>query len=187
MLEILVVLGILSAVLVLAVPRIGQNKNNLKKIMREMTVLGKEIRHHARLKNRTYRLVMEMPEKGAHTYYVESADGPVFSRSQKVLDAEKNLDENNKPKDPFQKDTAIIKKDRELPSTLFFGKVETAERDEVVTEGVAYVYFMPSGLVEQALIQVTDKKDVTWTIIFNPLTGQSDIIEKGVDMRDLRK
>lgn len=184
LLEIMVVLGIIGFALALGIPRLGNNKNNLKKIMREMGVLGKEIRHQARLKNRTYRLVFDMPEKGAHKYWVESADGPVLSLSKENVEKQKGMDEKERPKSPFQRDEKFSKKDRELPSNLFFGTVEYADQDPV-SSGTAYVYFMPSGLVQHALIQVTDRKNATWTVAFNPLTGQADVMESAVSIRDL--
>lgn len=187
LLEVLVVLGILSAVLMLGLPRINKNSNNLKKVVREMGVLGKEIRHRARLMNRTYRLVFEMPPNGTHTYYVEFANGPVLAKSAEQLRDEERLDEKERPASPFQRDESILKSTREMPAPFVFGRVESADREEVVTEGRAFIYFMPQGLVEQALIQITDRKDKTWTLIFNPLTGQSDIIERAVDLRELSK
>jgi general secretion pathway protein H len=187
LLEVLVVLGIIAAVVALGLPRINKNSNNLKKVVREMGVLGKEIRHRARLMNRTYRLVFEMPPNGTHSYFVEFASGPVLAKSAEQMEKEEKLDEKERPASPFQRDETILKKIRELPAPFVFGQVESADRGELVTEGKAFIYFLPQGLVEQSLIQITDKKDKTWTLIFNPLTGQSDIFERAVDLKELRK
>lgn len=185
LLEVMVVLGIIAAVIALGVPRFNQNNNNLKKVVREMGVLGKEVRHRARLFNRTYRLVFEMPPNGEHTYFVEYANGPTLAKSKEQLEAEARMDEKDRPASPFQRDESILKEPRTLASPYVFGRVESADREEVVTEGTAYIYFMPQGLVEQSLIQITDKKNQTWTLIFNPLTGQSDIFERAVELKEL--
>jgi general secretion pathway protein H len=48
------------------------------------------------------------------------------------------------------------------------------------------MYFSPEGLVEPMLVQITDKAKLTWTLIFNPLTGRTDIIEKALTLKDLQ-
>ena len=187
--EIMMVLVILGGLMAVGLGRINRNQKNVRTIMREMSVLGKEIRHRARLKNQTMRLVLDMPEKGPHRYWIEFATGPVLA----VTDAKKkkNLssDEQEKEKaaSPFKKDESLLKKDKELPNGLFFGQVESVHVGEAISVGTAYVHFLPQGLVEEAGIQITDRKNFTWTLVFNPLTGQSDVVEEAYSVINAKK
>ena len=182
--EIMIVMVILGGLMAVGLGRMGKTQKNVKTVMREMSVMGKEIRHRARLKSQTYRLVLEMPEKGTHRYWVETAPGVVLASTdpkKKKSDSDK---EKEKSSSPFKKDDNIIKKEKELPNGIFFKQVDSIYSESPVTEGIAYVHFSPTGLVEEAGIQVTDKKNLIWTLIFNPLTGQSDVVEEAYNIRD---
>jgi general secretion pathway protein H len=182
LLEILIVLGIIGAIVALGLSRIRKRDNDIRKVMREFYVLGKEVRNHARLKNSTFRLVIEMNESG-QKYWVESAQGFQGRINEEDL---KKLREEERPQEVFQKDNSVVKKDKTLPSGLFFKIVETIGKDPVQS-GKAYIYFFSNGFVEASSLQVTDRKKATWTVVFHPLTGQADIIPEEKSLKDVQQ
>jgi general secretion pathway protein H len=177
----MVVLGILAAVLVLGLPRLNRGGNNIKSVTRELSVLGKEVRNQARLKNSTYRLVFRMGKDDA--YWVESAPGAQISHK-----VDESLTEDEKKEletqSPFKKVEKFFKGEKKLPGDMQIKRVESASNPDGLTEGLAYVYFSPEGMVEKSIIQIGNKKDVTWTLIYNPLTGHADIVEKAIVLKD---
>ena len=182
LLEILIVLGIIGAIVALGLSRIRKRDNDIKKVMREFYVMGKEIRNHARLKNSTFRLVIEMSE-GEQKFWIESAQGFQGRINEEDF---KKLREEERPKEVFQKDTSVVKKDKTLPSGLFFKNVEVVGKDPIQV-GKAYIYFFSNGFVEASSLQVTDRKKATWTVVFHPLTGQADIIPEEKRLKDVQQ
>jgi general secretion pathway protein H len=52
---------------------------------------------------------------------------------------------------------------------------------------MAYIHFFPEGFVEAAAVQITNGKSLTWTLVFNPVTGQADIIEQARALKDIQR
>ncbi|WP_374079663.1 Tfp pilus assembly protein FimT/FimU [Bdellovibrio bacteriovorus] len=188
LIEIMMVLAILAAVLVVGAPRVFKKNANIKSVARQFIVLSKEIRNKARLTNSTYRLVIDMDSKEAQ-YWVERANGPqtVDPEAYEKAKEKESEKEEGAPPPLFQIDKSITKKEQTLPSGLRFGSVETANMKAPLTSGLAYVHFFPEGFVEAAAVQITNGNNLTWTLVFNPLTGQADIIEKASSLKDIQR
>lgn len=185
MLELMIVIGILGSIMAFGIPRLKLNNNNIRKVTREFTVLTREVRTFARLKNMTYRIAFKLDPKET-TYWVEAASGPVLVPSQERLKELEEMDEEKRPQSAFQKMDKPIKDTKKLPGGLYVGSYESANLEEPVTSGMAYFYFTPEGLVERSAIQITNGDKLTWTLIFNPLTGHADIVEKAISLKDLK-
>lgn len=188
LIEIMIVLAIIAAVMVVAAPKMMRKSVNVKTVARHFIVLSKEVRNKARLTNSTYRIVISMGEK-EEQYWVERANGsrpvdPNAYENAKANDSEKDEDA---PPPLFQADTSIMRKKETLPEGLRFGSLETTNMKSPLTTGVAYIHFFPEGFVEAAALQLTDGKNLTWTLVFNPLTGQADIVEKAQSLKDLQR
>ncbi len=150
-----------------------------------MAVLSREVRTYARLKRMTYRVAIRMDDKPA--YWIESAAGSVLIPSQQTFEKmEKGSTGDKPPAGPFQKSDKPLKGEKELPDGIKFVQVETPAHPDPLTKGIAYIYYSPEGLVERAIIQIANKNNVTWSLILNPLTGQADIVEKPMSLRDLK-
>lgn len=189
LLEILIVLGILGVLVAFGIPKFKDPKNNIKAVVRKMATLSREIRHQARMKRMTYRLVLRMGgENSANkdAYWVEAAPGNTLIPSEQTLESIAKLNADEKPKEAFEKVTSLVKDERELPNGLFIGSVETPGSSGPVSQGLAYVYFTQEGLVEKAMIQITNKDKLTWTLILNPLTGHVDVVEKAMRLKELQ-
>lgn len=173
--------------MVTMVPRLIRKPDSaIKKVSHHIKVLSRDVRNQARLKSRTFRLAFRMDGE-THGYWVESAPGLVVPKTILKIEEELKLRDEDRPKESFQKEEKYTKKEFEVPRNLYFGMVETPALGEGVTEGMAYVYFTPEGLVEPAAIQLTNRDQLTWTLITSPLTGHSDVIQKAVRLRDVKQ
>lgn len=185
LLELMIVVGILGSIMAFGLPRLKFNNTNIRKVTREFTVLTREVRTFARLKNMTYRIAFKLDPKET-TYWVEAASGALLiptEEQQKEID---EMSEDEKPKSVFQKMDRPIKDTKKLPGGLYVGSYESSNLELPITEGMAYFYFTPEGLVERSAIQITNGDKLTWTLIFNPLTGHADIVEKAISLKDLK-
>lgn len=193
LIEILVVLGIMGAVLTLGLSRVKRNDNNIKSVVRRMMVLAKEIRNKARLSSSTYRIVFQLSDQDP-SYWVESSLGRHLRESEEER-KKRERDEQNQSKDSkksgggggFSRDDRFGKKPKVLPSGLFFASVEIAGTSEITTSGTEFIYFSPDGFVEPGIVQITDKKKITWSLVFNPLTGQVDILPEAKALKDIAR
>lgn len=188
LIEVMIVIAIIAGLIAVGAPRLLKKDANIKTTARQLTVLVKEIRNRAKLFNSTYRLVIRL-EKGQESYWVEKGSGPLMVDPEKIAKDFENRNKKSEEEAPpplFTLDKSLTKKERTLPEKLFFAQVETMNMSQPVTEGIAYIHFFPEGMLEASAIQITDQKN-TWTLVFNPLTGQADIIEKAVNLKDLSR
>lgn len=183
--EILIVLGIMGTVVAMGLTRIKRKDNNLKSVARKMLVMTKEVRNRARLTGSTYRIVFQLSDQDP-TYWVESAQG---RQKRETEEQRKKRDDDKEKKSSalFSRDDKFGKKPRALPSGLFFGSIEIAGVLDPTKTGTEFVYFSPDGFAEASLIQITDKKKLTWSLAINPLTGQLDIIPEAKTLKDLER
>ena len=184
LIEIMIVLAILASIIGLVAPRMIRKDPNIKSIARQFIVLSKEIRNKARLSNSTYRLAIELGGDGGK-YWVEKANGPQPVDPDAYEKAKEKADtKDGAPPPLFQLDKSVLKAEKSLPTGLRFGSVETTNMKSPVTSGTAYVHFFGEGFVEAAAVQITNGNNLTWTLVFNPLTGQADIVEKAHSLKD---
>lgn len=157
----MVVLGILAAVMAVGLPRMRKPSVNIKDVMRNLSLTVKETRAHARLKHFYYRIVFNMKGEDQN-YSIESSV----------------------TKDNFEADTGFMKKPKKLPDQLFFAQIEKAGGKEPIREGTAYILVTPDGFVDEAAVEITDHKNMTWTLVTHPVTGHVDIFETALSLKD---
>ena len=188
LLEIVVVLTIIGAIIALAGPRLFDKKSDTRKVFRDFIVAGKDLKSRAKLSGLTYRLAFDLNEK-EQQWWVEKANKPVTLDKSKIeLERESSLiADADKPPPAFQADTSIFRKKQSLPSGYKFKQVESGTLDMVITEGMAYIHFFPQGLIETSALQIEDPKKNIWTLVYNPLTGRSDVIPEAKGLKDLAR
>ncbi len=195
LIEIMIVLAIMAAVIGIGAPRLFKTQDNVKSVVRKFMVLGKEIRDKARINNATYRLAIHMEPKN-YTYWVEKANGSqlidpaaMTPEGRAKIEEAKKEKKDDAPPPLFQLDKSILKKEKSLPGQMRFVSLETINMKEPVVEGDAYIYFFPQGMVEASALQIATGSagSNTWTLIFDPLTGQVDVIEKAQSLKDLQR
>lgn len=188
--EILVVLGIVAVAMTIAAPRLFNKTPNIKAVTRQFLVLGKEARNRARLSNSTVRLAIDMDPQ-APKYWVEKSNGPALildeAEAERRKEAEEKRAKDEKRAPDWPMDTVLTKEKKPLPSGLYFASVETLHMKEPQTEGIAYIHFFPEGMMEAAALQITDRKSLTWTLVYNPLTGQADVVESAKSLKDVNR
>ena len=196
LIEIIVVITIIGGILALAIPRLNFKQQNTKSVIRDLTIAVREIRNRAKLSSTSYRLAIQLTAKdGApehQKYWVEkSSKTTMIDKAQLEAEREegksnfrKNEDEKPPPK-AFNRDNVLGKKDRELPDGYKFKLVESGSQEFTYLEGTAYIHFFPQGFIEPSLIQIEDPKKQIWTLVFNPITGQADVIDEAKTLKDI--
>ena len=192
LLEITVVLTIIAAIFGLVGKGFFDKKADTRKVLRDFMIAGKDLRTRAKLNGTTYRLAFEL-DKGAQSWWVEKSNhGSLIDRKKYEEAREKAKQtfakgEPEKKTSEFQPDTSIFKKKQVLPPGYSFIHIESGTQDLVVTDGLAYIHFFSQGLVETSAIQLEDNKKNIWTIIYNPITGQTDMIPEAKLLKDLAR
>jgi general secretion pathway protein H len=192
LLEIAIVLSIIGAIIAIAAPRLFDKKSENRKVFREFILAGKDLKSRAKLTGLTYRLAFDLNEK-EQSWWVEKSSKVVMLDKTKIEEAkekEKNASsdsDESKPPPDFQLDTSIFKKKQVLPDGYKFKQIESGTVDVVYTEGMGYIHFFSQGLIETAAIQIEDPKKNVWTLVYNPLTGHTDIIPEAKLLKDLSR
>lgn len=190
LLELTVVLSIIAGIIAVAGPRLFDKKSDTRKVFREFIIAGKDLKSRAKISGSTYRLAFDLTEKQQSWWVEKSTRAVVIDRDkvQKELeDAKKENKDESKPPPDFQVDTSIFKKKQTLPSGFKFKQIESGSLDLTITDGLAFIHFFPQGLIETAAIQIEDPKGNIWTLVYNPLTGKSDVIPEAKLLKDLAR
>jgi general secretion pathway protein H len=190
LIELLIVLGIIAFVIGIAVPKLGRNfGTQLRGATRKIVGLNKELHHFARLRNKTYRLVIDFGDQTRKpNFYVESATTKQLLAPPDATPTPEPRNTNKddkKSEDPFTADKEVLKKPIELPIGVKIEDVENDTSSKPITEGKAYVLFFPQGLVERTIIHITDGRKIHWSLIVNPLTGATAIETESIRLKDL--
>lgn len=191
LLEILVVLAIVGVLAVVGVQRLRRSEN-LKTTVRQLSTVLKKTRAFSKLSGKTYRLVIKMDtkEKEGQSYWVESStafhliDTKADDKYKVSMDKEKEEENKKKSGSDFQMANDILNNPKTLPSGWSFGQVESSGHPESQTSDSAYIYFFPQGVSEEAIIQITNKSNVTWTLHLNPLISNPDIYQEAKVLKD---
>lgn len=190
LLELTVVLSIIAGIIAVAGPRLFDKKSDTRKVFREFIIAGKDLKSRAKISGSTYRLAFDLTEKQQAWWVEKSTRAVVVDRDkvQKELeDAKKEDKDESKPPPDFQVDTSIFKKKQTLPSGFKFKQIESGSLDLTITDGMAFIHFFPQGLIETSAIQIEDPKGNIWTLVYNPLTGKSDVIPEAKLLKDLAR
>lgn len=167
-------------------PILFNREESPKKVFREFSALGKQMRNNAKIFARPYRLVISFEDQ---TYWVEGGSSSTLIDLAKLEQQEK--DKKDKPeevKSDFSLDSKFFKKPRKLNSQFEFVLVENKNSKEPVSSDQAYIYMSPDGLFETSIIQIKNKKNnAIWSLTFHPLTAQSTIIESAKTLKELER
>ncbi len=190
LLEIIIVLAIIGAILGIALPRLMDKKQDTRKVFRDFVIAGKDIRNRAKLAGVSYRLAFRL-DKDQQTWWVEKATKAVLLDKKKLEalrdSAKSTFKDEEKPASDFTPDATIFKKEQTLPDGFRFIHIESGPQELIATDGIAYIHFFAQGMIEPSAIQIEDAKKNIWTLVFNPITGQSDVIPEAKTLRDLTR
>jgi general secretion pathway protein H len=192
LLELMIVIAIIAGCVSIVIPRIGNNNNKIKAVLRELTVVSRQLHSKAKLSGATYRLVIDMRDdptgKSEQAFWVEmSASNTLIKSTDNKTKPELDKDGKEIKKDDYALDASVTKKPRVLPQGLHFEMVELSRLQEPIKSGKAYIHYLPQGLVEEAAIHLKTDKDQHYTISIQPLTGKAEVISSDQKLQEIRK
>lgn len=202
LLEVIITVAIIAAIVAMAFPRLGGRNSEIKSTVRKLAILSRDLRSRAKLNNATYRLVIDMGDsesastnnnKIKTTYWVERAQGEVLNdydpKNPPKLpskDETKEKKEDEELPSLFSPDPKIFKKPQELPPGLIIESVELVSAEDPITSGLVYIYYLPTGFVDEAAIHLKHGEKIAWTLATEPLTGRMDIVNENRKLEDLK-
>jgi general secretion pathway protein H len=190
----MVTLAIIGGVIAIGMPYLSNRNTKTHAVLREMSILSRELHTRAKLQGAVYRLVIDLgdPAKGdkaPQSYWVEKANGKTVVKADEenlAADMAKETDPDKKV-DPrgFEIDHQILKTNKELPAGMRFEKVELSRQKSPIVSGRAFIFYMPQGLVDEAAIPIKGEKAESWTISIHPLTGKAEVISKQLSLKEI--
>ena len=190
LLEIAIVLVIIGALIGIIAPTLLDKKSDTRKVLRDFIIAGKELKGRAKMTGSTYRLAFDLTENQQSWWVEKSTKVVVVDKAtiEKEREALKNPDNREEQKPPaFQPDTSIFKKKQTLIKGYKSKQIESGNLDMTFVDGLAYIHFFPQGLIETSAIQIQDPRGNIFTLVFNPLTGHSDIIPEAKLLKELAR
>lgn len=164
----------------------SKSDRELRREVRRLSLLAKEVRNRAVLTKNTHRIIFNIEEKRV-TFSIEEASGRIRlddpEERLKFINSKKNFSdaelEEYQKKNPFKPVDRFSKSGpMKLMDALTIKQIELQGIKEAFTEGEVEIYFMPEGFVELAVIQVQTRDDaLKWTLVTSPLIGRMDIYE----------
>jgi general secretion pathway protein H len=191
----MIVLVIVTGMITMAMPYINNRNTKVKGFLREFTVLSRELHTKAKLQGVMYRLVLELPEENPSStthreprYWVEKSTSQTVLKEdeEKIEDVKKDDEKKAKVPGGFEIDMQIMKKPKTLPGGLYFEKVELTRVKNPITNGKAYIHYLPQGLVDEAAIFIKGEGKQAWTVAIHPLTGKAELISKSISLREIK-
>ena len=191
LIEVMIVLVIVGGMTGMVISRMGGRRDELRAALRNLTVVIKTLHEDARLRSKTYRLVIKMGGKQS-SYSIESTTSDVVLKTAEEKEAlekkkkDKGKEASKEFSDGFSEDKSIMKKEKPLPKDFFFNSLEQADMKQVQTEGAGYIYFFPQGLTQESVIEITDKeKKMEWSIYVSPLSGEARLYSKFIKLSEV--
>ena len=172
LLEILIAVAIFASSLLFIFPSIKKSENEIKKNLRTLQALNRTLYSYSRIQNKVYRLALKTHLQKS-SYWVE-----VKTPLTKTL-IQPNTELSDTPEESvsieespfFQKDTQIFNT-QELPDGLYFEWTDNTVESETI-----YITYDPHLLTHQVQIFLRKGSDFTWTLSFNPILGELEILE----------
>lgn len=192
--EIMIVILIIGGSVTMFFSKVNNNNSEIKEAVRQFGVLTRDLHNRAKLSNSTFRLVIDMSEgsketQGSHKYWVESASGSRLASKDSITSPFKKdkKDDDEQKTSEFTPDARFGKKQKKLPSGVFFEDVEVKQLGEPITSGIVYIHFRPEGFVDEAAIHLKYNDKLRWTVSIHPLTGRSFINTEYVPLSDFEQ
>jgi general secretion pathway protein H len=203
LMEMLVVLIIIGLFMTVGARKLVDSQSEMKSQVRRFSTMIKKLRNRARLDNKTYRLVFDLPieKKKAQSYWVEGTEKQALLLSEEqrkdltqAAEADQKRSDQKKGKekpDPqgFSVDSSVVKKaPATLPNGLYFKAIEIdGEKIQEFTSGRVYIYFFPQGYVQSSAIHLTDRRKLNWSLIIEGVTGQVNIQTQYRSLKDVKQ
>lgn len=197
MMELMIVLIIVGMFVSFGARKLVNRGTEMKAQVRRFSAITKKLRNRARLDNKTYRLVFDLPadRDKQQSYWVEGTSKPALLLNEEQREELEDTIEEVQDKDGkkfrpdpqgFTTDTSVVKQaPAVLPDDLYFESIELAtDPVEKISEGRVYIYFFPQGYVQGSAIHLTNRDSLNWTLVIQSLTGRINIYPKYRSLED---
>jgi general secretion pathway protein H len=155
-LEIVVVLFIVGLLVLLIYPRVQVlTEDSLQTASRRLISEIQYLYHESMATRQVYRLSYDLRDNQYRVHAVNPQENILF--------------------------VSQAKRKGSLPQGVVFLDVIT-QRQGKVTEGEAFTYFFPLGLVEKTVIHLTDRDGRVFTLDLNPITGRVKLHEGYIEV-----
>ena len=175
LIEILVAIAVFVSSLIFILPQINRSENKVKKNLRNLQALNRTLYSYSRIYNRSYRLALETKEDES-SYWVEIKKN-LDEKQQELLEQEENIETNETeeiskdiPHPFFEQDLALLEKPVKLPLGMQFSWSKSVNKDQEIV----YITYNPHSISPPVTVFLT-KQNFTWTLLFNPITGELEI------------
>jgi prepilin-type N-terminal cleavage/methylation domain-containing protein len=196
MMEVLIVILIISVVMAVVVVNVGGIfRSRMVTSSGKLTAMSRYAYEQATLQGEIVRLSLDLDSGDYGLEKVKLAEqcgdlGEGF-RGEKGGSASRSGKGDRSESDPPEGLSGEALEDRlvrnsRLPKGVRFSKAIVGRQTKPVTEGKAYVHFLPNGTAERAMVWLTDD-DTTFTLEIRSLTGGGRIHRKDLEEREFRK
>ncbi|MCB0378838.1 MAG: prepilin-type N-terminal cleavage/methylation domain-containing protein [Bdellovibrionales bacterium] len=193
-LEVMIVLIIVGLFVTMGPVKFLTPDREMKAEVRKFGALVRKLRSRARIENRTFRLVFDLPgdKKTEQSYWVESTEQAalLMNTEEREERTQSEEDDNGEEKivDPqgFAVNSDIVANPPgTLARNLYFESIElSGEKNERFNIGRIFIYFFPQGYVQGSAIHLTNRDKLNWTLVIHPLTGAVDIFDRDVPLEE---
>lgn len=160
LIELTIVIVVLGIMLTLIIPRLGElGEANLKRSARHLTGMIRFLHDEAQAKKDRYRLRFDVTE------------GRYWTEKWTILNLSDRIAE-------YKRYSSEMGTEGSLSGRTTFRDVKVASHLDD-----PYIEFTPDGWVEHALIHLRDGEDRDFTLLVNPLTGNTELREGYVEER----
>ena len=160
LIETMVVVLLLGTFFSMAMPRLlGTGDANLRRASRGVITTIRYLHSRAAFEKRLYRLSFDLK---AGQYWAEVLEGS-----------------------EYRHDTNFSSARRELPSGISFLDIQTERTQGKVMPGRdAFIFFMPNGTVDSAVIHLKADRGAFFTLSTNPYTGATKVFDDYIEFED---
>ena len=176
LIEIMLVLGIVSMIMAVGLPAISRiTYQRINSTTRKFVGLIRTVRTDAILLNSIYRLVIDLEH---NAYWVET------QKEFKLLvpddEFAKSTKDKKKEKEPPPSNFSMAEKYSSKPIPLPVGVAFDGvlkERDGLIKEGIAYIYFFPNGFNDHAILYLGKEGEAGrgYSLLIRSTSGRVDI------------
>ncbi len=157
LIELIVVVFLLGAFFSVAMPRVLKTSDmNLRSASRGLVTTMRHLYSKAIFEKRIYKLSFDID---TGEYWTEFLEG-----------------------NEFRSDKDSPSGSRTLPDGVFFNDIQTERTQGKVASGRdAFILFLPTGIVDSAVIHLRTDKDNFFTLSTNPYTGATKVFDEYVE------
>ena len=177
LIEILIVLSIIAFVFVFAAQKFSRKEQRISNQFDKLIRLNRRLVTVSKLHNKTYRLAIQLDNKGPEQYWVEKKQ--TGQTKEKLSKKNQTNEEAEKQTDDFFIDDSFYSQPEILSPLLSVTKVESPVWEKYKTKGLVYIYYYPKGLAQETNIQLLrSDNQATWTLYLDPATKNLQILKK---------